>query len=80
MAQLPTTHHTCFDELAERAPRTTLVRDLKCVDNGRIILSGGISAGIDMSLYVVARLIDRATAVKVAREMEYDWAGSEPVD
>ena len=70
-----TTHHTCFDELAERAPQASLVRDVKYVDNGPIILSGGISAGIDMSLYVVARLIDHATAVMVAREMEYDWAG-----
>lgn len=70
-----TTHHACFAELAERAPQAILVKNMKYVDNGRIILSGGISAGINMSLYVISRLIGRETALKVAREMEYDWSG-----
>lgn len=70
-----TTHHTCFEELARRAPKTTIVKNVKYVDNGRIILSGGISAGINMSLYVVSRLIGQDNALKVAREMEYDWPG-----
>jgi transcriptional regulator GlxA family with amidase domain len=48
---------------------------VKYVDNGRIILSGGISAGINMSLYVVSKLIGREKTLKVAREMEYDWQG-----
>ncbi len=74
-----TTHHTCFDELAQRAPNTTLIKNVKYVDNGRIILSGGISAGINMSLYLVSRLINPETALKTAREMEYDWSGEDHI-
>ncbi len=68
-----TTHHGSFEMLAELAPTATLVRDVKYVDNGQIILSGGISAGINMSLYVVSRLLGEEVARKTAAYMEYDW-------
>jgi len=68
-----TTHHGSFEMLAELAPTATLVRDVKYVDNGRIILSGGISAGINMSLYVVGQLLGEEVAQKTAAYMEYDW-------
>jgi transcriptional regulator GlxA family with amidase domain len=67
-----TTHHTGFEMLAELAPTATLVRDVKYVDNGRLVLSGGISAGIDMSLYVVGQLLGMAVAEQTAAYMEYD--------
>ena len=35
--------------------------------------SGGISAGIDMSLYLVSELADRALARRTALQMEYRW-------
>jgi transcriptional regulator GlxA family with amidase domain len=41
------------------------------VDNGRVICSAGIAAGIDMSLHVVARLVGREVVEKTARQMEY---------
>jgi transcriptional regulator GlxA family with amidase domain len=41
------------------------------IDNGRILTAAGISAGIDMSLHLVARLHGVATAQKSARYMEY---------
>jgi len=43
------------------------------VDNGKIILSGGISAGIDMSLYVVEKLFGKEAALKTIDVMEYGW-------
>ena len=43
------------------------------VDNGRVICSAGIAAGIDMSLHVVARLLTKEIAEKTANEMEYSW-------
>jgi transcriptional regulator GlxA family with amidase domain len=43
------------------------------VDNDTIVTSGGISAGIDMSLHLVARLETEELAVKTARQMEYNW-------
>jgi transcriptional regulator GlxA family with amidase domain len=41
------------------------------VDNGRIITSAGISAGIDMSLHVIERLFGRGVADATAEYMEY---------
>ena len=43
------------------------------MDNGRVITSGGIAAGIDMSLHVVARLHGPEVAAQTARYMEYPW-------
>ena len=43
------------------------------MDNGRVICSAGIAAGIDMSPHVVARLLGREVAEKTARQMEYPW-------
>ena len=71
-----TTHHGSFEMLAELAPTATLVRDVKYVDNGRIVLSGGISAGINMSLYVVGQLLGDEVARQTAVYMEYDWQPS----
>jgi len=68
-----TTHFRAFDELKALAPNTTLCPNERYVDNGKIILSAGISAGIDMSLYVVARLLDAEQANETARYMQYDY-------
>jgi transcriptional regulator GlxA family with amidase domain len=66
-----TTHHECFDLLRAHAPRTTVVETDRFIDNGRILTAAGISAGIDMSLHLVARLHGAAVAQKSARYMEY---------
>ena len=68
-----TTHHGAIDLLKEVAPNTTVQEDKRIVDNGRIIVSAGISAGIDMSLYVVSKLLGKELALKTAQYMEYDW-------
>ena len=68
-----TTHHRCLDQLREVAPQTRIVTEQRYVDTGRVITSAGISAGIDMSLHVVGRLISPATARAVAERMEYRW-------
>ena len=68
-----TTHHVAFDELTEASPSTNVLRGKRMVDNGRIITSAGISAGIDASLHVVARLLGHAVAAETAEYMEYDW-------
>jgi len=68
-----TTHHVAFDELAQASPWTRVVRGARFVDNGRIVTSAGISAGIDASLHVVAKLLGHAVAAETAGYMEYDW-------
>jgi transcriptional regulator GlxA family with amidase domain len=43
------------------------------VDDGTIITSSGVSAGIDMALSLIARLNGRELALASARFMEYRW-------
>jgi transcriptional regulator GlxA family with amidase domain len=43
------------------------------VDNGQIVCSAGITAGIDMCLHVVGRLVGKEVAEKTARQMEYPY-------
>jgi transcriptional regulator GlxA family with amidase domain len=69
-----TTHHGAMDLLREVAPKTVVRDDRRVVDNGRVILSAGIAAGIDMALHVVARLLGEEHARKTAQYMEYPWA------
>ncbi|HSP05750.1 MAG TPA: DJ-1/PfpI family protein [Acidobacteriota bacterium] len=71
-----TTHQTSLDLLRETAPNTKILPGERFVDNGNIIVSAGISAGIDMSLHVVSRLLGQETALATARHMEYDWPRS----
>jgi transcriptional regulator GlxA family with amidase domain len=68
-----TTHHGAIELLEKVAPHTTIQANKRIVDNGRIIVSAGISAGIDMSLYVVAKLLGKEQALETAQYMEYDW-------
>jgi transcriptional regulator GlxA family with amidase domain len=67
-----TTHSGAFDLLRSVAPRTEVREGERVVDNGRVVLSAGVSAGIDMSLHVVERLLGRDLAEEAARYMEYE--------
>ncbi|HVJ34028.1 MAG TPA: DJ-1/PfpI family protein [Terriglobia bacterium] len=67
-----TTHWGALDLLRRVAPKAEVVGDSRFIDNGRILTSAGISAGIDMSLHLVARLCGGAAAAAVARQMEYE--------
>jgi transcriptional regulator GlxA family with amidase domain len=67
-----TTHHTAVELLKEIAPNTTIQADKRFVDNGKIILSSGVATGIDMSLYVVARLLGKEQALHTAQYIEYE--------
>ena len=66
-----TTHHGCFGQLRDVAPRSRVLTNQRFVDTGRVITSAGISAGIDMSLHVVDRLLGNDLARSVAKRMEY---------
>ncbi|WP_149404538.1 DJ-1/PfpI family protein [Dictyobacter arantiisoli] len=68
-----TTHWNSVTWMKETYPRTTVLADARIVDEGHIITSAGISAGIDMSLYIVERLFGTETAQWTAKHMEYEW-------
>jgi transcriptional regulator GlxA family with amidase domain len=67
-----TTHFAALEELRTAAPACRVRRDLRYVDAGRVITSAGVSAGIDMALHVVARLLGDDVAQETARYMEYE--------
>ncbi len=71
-----TTHFGAMDLLRKAAPKTEIQPDKRFVDNGRVLLSAGISAGIDLSFHLVVRLLGHDVAVETAHWMEYDWKGS----
>ena len=68
-----TTHHENLDELRQYISDDTVIEAARYVDNGNIITSGGIAAGIDMSLYLVRKLLGDDVLAKTTREMEYTW-------
>ncbi|MCJ8007197.1 DJ-1/PfpI family protein [Lederbergia wuyishanensis] len=69
-----TTNRLAINELKEIAPETAeILENARYIDNGKIILSAGVSAGIDMSLYVVSKLLGEERAKNTAKLMEYDW-------
>ena len=69
-----TTHHDNLDDLRKLvSPDTTVIADKRYLDNGKILTAGGISAGIDMSLYLVNKLYGAEILKKTLAEMEYHW-------
>jgi transcriptional regulator GlxA family with amidase domain len=68
-----TTHWRSLDWMSESFPRVTVERDLNVVEDGNVLTSAGISAGIDMALHVVARYHGDAIARATARQMEYPY-------
>ena len=68
-----TTHWASIGWMRDQYPAVTMLADARVVDEGRVVTSAGVSAGIDMALHVVARLHGEETAAWTARRMEYDW-------
>lgn len=68
-----TTHWEDMDLLRKMVPQVQVCEELRWIDEGDIVTSGGISAGIDMSLHLVERLAGRELALRTARQMEYAW-------
>ena len=68
-----TTHWEDQKELQNRFPDLTVIPNQRWVESEGIFTSGGISAGMDLSLHLVQVLSDRALALRTAKQMEYNW-------
>lgn len=68
-----TTHWEDIADFRAMFPGITVQESTRWVDAGDIVTSAGISAGLDMSLHLVARLESEELAVCTARQMDYDW-------
>ncbi|MGN8245342.1 DJ-1/PfpI family protein [Cellulomonas soli] len=69
-----TTHRDAYDELAGIDPSVLPDTEARFVDDGDVITSAGVSAGIDMALHLVARLESVEMARRVRRGIQYDPA------
>jgi len=73
-----TTHWEDINELRKNYPGLIVDGSKRWVDEGAIVTSAGISAGMDMCLHLVSRLHSLELAEKTARQMEYDWRKIDP--
>jgi transcriptional regulator GlxA family with amidase domain len=69
-----TTHWGSLDLLAETDPTIEVRPEDRFVDDGDVITSAGVSAGIDMALHLVKRLASVERAREVRRYIQYDPA------
>lgn len=68
-----TTHWEDIPDLRKGYPNIEVLENQRWVDEGNIITSGGISAGIDMSLHLVSKIHGVELAEKTAKQMEFEW-------
>lgn len=68
-----TTHWEDIDDFKSMFPAVKLQTNVRWVDEGNIVTSAGISAGIDMSLHLVESMAGRALAERTARQLDFDW-------
>lgn len=68
-----TTHWGSIERMRETFPDIEVLENVRWVDDGTVVSSAGVSAGIDMSLHVIERLCGPGAAESSARLMEYDY-------
>ncbi|WP_242261147.1 DJ-1/PfpI family protein [Bacillus cereus group sp. BfR-BA-01453] len=67
-----TTHWASIQTFKKDFPNVEIMENVKFVDEGHIITSAGISAGINMSFHIVKNLLGVEIAEDTAKSMEYD--------
>ena len=68
-----TSNKISWDWVLSQGPKVLWRRKARWVDDGNLVTSSGVSAGIDMTLALIARLYDQETARAAAKNMEYVW-------
>jgi len=72
-----TTHHKAFGELKKVAPASAKIMETeRVVDNGKVVFSGGVAAGIDAAFHIVGKLLGQDVAIETAKYIEYPWGKS----
>jgi transcriptional regulator GlxA family with amidase domain len=68
-----TSNKLAWHWVLEQGPKVHWQRQARWVDDGDIVTSSGVSAGIDMALSLITRLHGRDIALAAAQRMEYRW-------
>ncbi len=67
-----TTFHESLERLQADVPKARVLSNTRFVDNGKVMTTAGISAGIDGALHLVEKIRGKEAAIAAARYMEYD--------
>lgn len=67
-----TTHWSTFEEFERLGYGGTLIPDVRYVRDGHVVTAAGVSAGIDMALWLVGQWFDPQMSRDVAKAMQYD--------
>jgi transcriptional regulator GlxA family with amidase domain len=67
-----TTHWASIERMQADFPELTVMESVCWVDAWPVVSSAGVSAGIDMALYVLSRLYGEGVAEATARGIQYD--------
>lgn len=67
-----TTFHTEIESMQHHFPKTKVLANVRFFDNGIVITTAGISAGIDGALHLIEKLRGRDFAKNIATTIEYD--------
>ena len=68
-----TSNKRAFAWVTEQGPKVDWVRQARWVDDGNVVTSSGVSAGIDMALHLIGRIAGPAVRDDIATRMEYEW-------
>ena len=68
-----TSNKRAFAWVADQGPKVKWIRQARWVDDGNVVTSSGVSAGIDMALHLIGRIAGAATRDDIATRMEYTW-------
>jgi putative intracellular protease/amidase len=68
-----TTNKAAFEWVSSQGEQVDWQKKARWVEEGRYFTSSGVSAGIDMSLAIIARIHGEETARQVATWSEYEW-------
>jgi len=69
-----TTNKAFYDMLISNGPNTDWQHKARWVEDGKVITSSGVSAGIDMALSIIAKLWGQELAEGIAKGTEYVWS------
>jgi len=69
-----TTHWAFVEALRGRAPDATVLDHVRYVRDGNVVTAAGVSAGIDMALWLVGQIWGVERARRTQRFMQYDPA------
>ena len=71
-----TTHWSDIEDFKQSFPDIPIIENVRWVDNQHVITSGGISAGIDMSLHLLSKFYSQQLALSTAKQMAFQWTNT----